>query len=145
MSSAAIRAKIAEVEAKLAKVKKEIEVCVNLLAVLKKIASDTFDSVYNLKETLRNLEVGLTISGKPVGGEQINDRVNSMNKFNISTNDAIAKVQKRLTELEAEKKSLEQELVALRAALAAALAREAEERRRAAEAYNNRKLTGYRY
>lgn len=145
MSSAAIRAQIAAVKAKLAKVKKQIEKCNELLKELNTISDDTFQSLFNLKDTLKNLEMGLTIGGKPCGGDNLNERISAMNRFNISTNNAIAKVQAKLAELIAEKEALEQELVALQAALAAALAAEAEAARRAAEAANNKKLTGYRY
>lgn len=141
MSSAAIRAKIRIVEQKLAKVKQQIAKCKELLAELKKVSEETFESVYNLKDALLKLSLGLTIGGKTCGGEQINERITSLGKFHSATEEAIGIVQKKLAELEAEKESLEAELVALRAALAAALAAEAE----AAARRNNRALTGYKY
>ena len=124
-SSSVIRADIAETNAELQKVLKEIEACTKLIAKLSKISSDVTYCTSNLSLVLESLELGLTDNDVPVGGEQIEERKNKLTTFNQTTKNAIAKVQKRLNVLQEKASQLRSKLAALEAELAEALAEEA--------------------
>ena len=124
-SSSVIRAEIAATKEELNKVLKEIEKCTQLIAKLSKISSDVTYCTSNLSLVLESLELGLTDNGVPVGGDQIEERKNKLTTFNQTTQNAIAKVQKRLNILQEKASQLRSKLAALEAELAEALAEEA--------------------
>lgn len=123
--SGVIRAEIAATKEELDKVLKEIEKCTQLIAKLSKISSDVTYCTSNLSLVIESLELGLTDNGVPVGGEQIEERKNKLTTFNQTTQNAIAKVQKRLNVLQEKASQLRSRLAALEAELAEALAEEA--------------------
>lgn len=124
-SSSVIKAEIAATKEELNKVLIEIEKCTQLIAKLSKISSDVTYCTSNLSLVLESLELGLTDNGVPIGGEQIEERVNELNKFNTITQSAITRVQKRLNVLQEEATQLRNRIAALEAELAEALAEEA--------------------
>ena len=123
--SSVIRADIAATEAQLQKVLKEIEACTKLIAKLTKISSDVTYCTSNLSLIIESLVLGLTDNGVPVGGEQIEERKNKLTTFDQITQNAIAKVQKRLIELQQIAAQLRIRLAELEVELAEALAEEA--------------------
>lgn len=123
--SSVIRADIAATNAELQKVLKEIEACTKLIAKLTKISSDVTCCTSNLSLVVESLELGLTDNGVPVGGEQIEERKKKLTTFNQITQNAIAKVQKRLNELREIESQLRIRLAELEVELAEALAEEA--------------------
>lgn len=124
-SSSVIKAEIAATKEELNKVLIEIEKCTQLIAKLSKISSDVTYCTSNLSLVLESLELGLTDNEVPVGGEQIEERKNKLTTFNQTTQNAIAKVQKRLNALQEKASQLRSKLAALEAELAEALAEEA--------------------
>lgn len=124
-SSSVIKAEIAATKEELNKVLIEIEKCTQLIAKLSKISSDVTYCTSNLSLVLESLELGLTDNDVPVGGEQIEERKNKLTTFNQTTQNAIAKVQKRLNALQEKASQLRSKLAALEAELAEALAEEA--------------------
>ena len=124
-SSSVIKAEIATTKEELNKVLIEIEKCTQLIAKLSKISSDVTYCTSNLSLVLESLELGLTDNDVPVGGEQIEERKNKLITFNQTTQNAIAKVQKRLNALQEKASQLRSKLAALEAELAEALAEEA--------------------
>lgn len=123
--SSVIRADIAATEAQLQKVLKEIEACTKLIAKLTKISSDVTYCTSNLSLIIESLLLGLTDNGVPVGGEQIEERKNKLTTFDQITQNAIAKVKKRLNELQQIAAQLRIRLAELAIELAEALAEEA--------------------
>ena len=123
--SSVIRADIAATEAQLQKVLKEIEACTQLIAKLTKISSDVTYCTSNLSLIIESLLLGLTDNGVPVGGEQIEERKNKLTTFDQITQNAIAKVKKRLNELQQIAAQLRIRLAELEVELAEALAEEA--------------------
>ena len=121
-SSSVIKAEIAATKEELNKVLIEIEKCTQLIAKLSKISSDVTYCTSNLSLVLESLELGLTDNDVPVGGEQIEERKNKLTTFNQTTQNAIAKVQKRLNALQEKASQLRSKLAALEAELAAAAA-----------------------
>ncbi len=124
-SSAAIAAELAATREKLKKVEQEIEKCNQLIAKLSEISNDVSSCTSNLSLAINSLTLGLTDNGVPIGGEQIEERVNELNKFNTITQSAIARVQKRLEVLQEEATQLRNRIAALEIELAEALAEEA--------------------
>ena len=124
-SSAAIAAELTAAREKLKKVEQEIEKCNQLIAKLSEISNDVSSCTSNLSLAINSLTFGLTDNGVPIGGEQIEERVNELNKFNTITQSAITRVQKRLDVLQDEATQLRNRIAALEAELAAALAEEA--------------------
>lgn len=124
-SSSVIKAEIAATKEELNKVLIEIEKCTQLIAKLSKISRDVTYCTSNLSLVLESLELGLTDNDVPVGGEQIEERKNKLTTFNQTTQNAIAKVQKRLNALQEKASQLRSKLAALEAELAEALAEEA--------------------
>ena len=123
-SSSVIKAEIAATKEELNKVLIEIEKCTQLIAKLSKISSDVTYCTSNLSLVLESLELGLTDNDVPVGGEQIEERKNKLTTFNQTTQNAIAKVQKRLNALQEKASQLRNRIAALEAELAEALAEE---------------------
>ena len=121
-SSSVIKAEIAATKEELNKVLIEIEKCTQLIAKLSKISSDVTYCTSNLSLVLESLELGLTDNDVPVGGEQIEERKNKLTTFNQTTQNAIAKVQKRLNALQEKASQLRSKLAALEAELAEAAA-----------------------
>ena len=124
-SSAAIAAELTAAREKLKKVEQEIEKCNQLIAKLSEISNDVSSCTSNLSMAINSLTFGLTDNGVPIGGEQIEERVNELNKFNTITQSAITRVQKRLDVLQDEATQLRNRIAALEVELAEALAEEA--------------------
>ena len=124
-SSAAIAAELTAAREKLKKVEQEIEKCNQLIAKLSEISNDVSSCTSNLSLAINSLTFGLTDNGVPIGGEQIEERVNELNKFNTITQSAITRVQKRLDVLQDEATQLRNRIAALEVELAEALAEEA--------------------
>lgn len=124
-SSAAIAAELTAAREKLKKVEQEIEKCNQLIAKLSEISNDVSSCTSNLSLAINSLTFGLTDNGIPIGGEQIEERVNELNKFNTITQSAITRVQKRLDVLQDEATQLRNRIAALEVELAEALAEEA--------------------
>lgn len=124
-SSAVIAAELTAAREKLKKVEQEIEKCNQLIAKLSEISNDVSSCTSNLSLAINSLTFGLTDNGVPIGGEQIEERVNELNKFNTITQSAITRVQKRLNVLQEEATQLRNRIAALEAELAEALAEEA--------------------
>ena len=124
-SSAVIAAELTAAREKLKKVEQEIEKCNQLIAKLSEISNDVSSCTSNLSLAINSLTFGLTDNGVPIGGEQIEERVNELNKFNTITQSAITRVQKRLNVLQEEATQLRNRIAALEAELAEALEEEA--------------------